>query len=136
MKNKKAFVVLLLLCLGQLWIFAEERGYYYDPQIGQSIVYLCEYTGFTHSDVFKRSRREVIEKALQDDPSWSEIKKLSKRSERICWMALELYNYKPGESYGIVIEFPPAKEGSFVQIIEVLIHEDKTFEWYGIERYQ
>ncbi len=132
MKNKKAFIVLLLLCIGQLWIFAGEQGEYYDYETGQTIAYECYYYGRLDSSEYTEIGTEWIKFMLKKLPHFVNFRKLSNRSSRICWQALKVYDYNAGECYIITIAIVPP---GFIQKVFVRINEDNSFSWYGVEGY-
>ncbi len=136
--KKKGIVFLLLLCFGQLWLFAIVREYY-DYETDQRLSYECRYEGRYDASTFHRmaieQKLELNQKSSdQKGAAVLEIKKISNLSNRVCWKALESYDYKPGEVYSIVIIQARILSGTmWLQHFYVRIEDDKTFSWYGIE---
>ncbi len=133
MKKKKGFIVLLLLCLGQLCIFATLQEYY-DYETGQRMSYQCRYKGRYDASTFHRMASEQLGLNKKEETTVRKIKKMSKLSNRVCSKALESYDYKPGEVYEILIIQANVLLGTmWLQVFYVRIEDDKTFSWYGIE---
>ena len=120
MKSKKIILAVLLALIAVLPIFAEYR----EGNAMSEAAYRCTVAEFRAYDYWVDCESNYLKHL---NKPYKIVQKLSKFENRLLWKALEQYDYKAGEVYGVVIQ--PTDYAIIMLWVE--IENDGSCSWYG-----